>query len=84
MTYYYYDNSASDSTARLERLNVPVGTTPSSLALVTTSGTGGFGSSSTTSIASPIIDNNNYQYNLLIQLPDVGLYIYGVKIEYTF
>jgi hypothetical protein len=87
MTYYYNDSSDSDSNARLIGLNTSSflsGPELGTMALVTSSGNGGWGLASTTAITSPVIDNINNQYNLFIELLAPNIFIYGVKFEYVY
>ncbi|MCP4711081.1 MAG: hypothetical protein GY869_20875 [Planctomycetes bacterium] len=46
-------------------------------------GSAGNGTTSTTTITSPLIDNSNNTYDLICNLPATNTWLYCVIIEYT-
>ncbi|UCF42274.1 MAG: hypothetical protein JSV99_06585 [Planctomycetota bacterium] len=83
-TFYWRDTSEFDNgTAYLYRNGL--GTGIDVMALVSTSGSSGTPSSSSTStISAATIDNSQNAYHLLWTLPDTNVWGYGVIIKYTF
>jgi hypothetical protein len=76
------DASASDATARLIRVpnNAFGGTVMASIA--STGSLTSVRTFSTTTIATPVIDNNAAYYYLQIETPP-GIQVYGIKVEYA-
>ncbi|HEY76716.1 MAG TPA: hypothetical protein G4O00_11145, partial [Thermoflexia bacterium] len=83
MTFYWNDQSSSNGSTILFRKDLSSGSA-AWMASVFSSGNSGYGSSSTTSISNPIIDNSLYTYILQWNLPDSTIWGYAVIIEYTY
>lgn len=85
MTFYWYDNQTDyNGTATLFRKDLNnLSSSAVSMASVS-SGSGGFGSSSTTAITNPTIDNSRYAYVLQWELETSSIWGYAVVIEYTY
>lgn len=82
MTFYWGDSSTSDGSGSMGRNNMNLSVW--SMAYVTTSGSGGDGSSYDDTISYATIDNSQYSYYLYWILPDSNVSGYGVIIQYTY
>jgi hypothetical protein len=82
--HWYDDYGAGDGTITLRRTNFSVFSVK--MAEVTTSGSGGDGTSTDTTIDFAQVDNSQYIYYLTADLPTDGtnyVGLYGVVIAYT-
>lgn len=66
VTFYWYDVGEEDLMFRLVRYRQGMGT---NMVQVFSSGSPGWGSTSTNSITSPTVDNNLYAYHLYVSIP---------------
>jgi hypothetical protein len=84
LTYHWWDSEAGDGTVTLVRLNTP--TSGSSIAMATVSSSGSAGvhtSSTTTAISNATINNADAQYFVRASLPAGGFVcVDGVEISY--
>lgn len=83
--FYYRDSDVgSDMSATIYRQALGTGAGGEFLATVTSSGSSGYSSTSTTTISTPVIDNNTYQYLIFISGSDADEWVQAIRLKYSF
>lgn len=86
LTFYWDDRDADDDMHLRLRRYTRTSATSQQIAEVSSSGSGGVDSSSTTTISTPLVDNINYAYVLYIEWDAAAgsnLTAFGAKINYS-